>query len=227
MRTLFALAVAAALTGVVGLTGAAQADDTADAADQPSVITKFTPENVATALEAYNLSYEQRRHENGSPLIIVQPGPLVHDKGMAVIFYGCDETNACDTVTLYTFFNTGDPLEEDVYHIWNDIFRIRTWTKAFRDTDGDTGFVMNVSAVGGVESMSLDFLTGVFLTEMNAFRNALDGVRDGALTSADLRSAENWTGVFQGTFGAMALTDGDGSALTLKELGAPKNQMVE
>ncbi len=148
----------------------------AETASAAAVIDKVTPEMVSDALRKYGLSFEPQRDRAGDPLLIVRPGPLIHDQGMAVIFYGCEEGDACDTFSLYTFFKTDRPLEDETYHIWNDIFRVRTWTKAFRDSDGDTGLVLNVNAVGGVGLPSLDFLVSVFLTEINAFRDAVRGV---------------------------------------------------
>lgn len=213
-----------ALAGAAGLIAAsfgAQADEAA----KPAVWDKVTPTLVAAALESYGLDIEQRRHSNGNPLIVVQAGELVHDQGMAVLFYNCDDQDRCDTASYYTFFQTSQPIEEEVYHMWNDIFRIRTWTKAFRDNDGDTAMVLNLSAVGGVQAEALEFQTGIFITEINAFRDALEKVRDGSKTTAQLREPQTWTDVFGSTFTAMGMV-GEGS-VKLDEPGAPKQLLIE
>ncbi len=213
----FLVAMALGAMSLVTLTAGAQAAD--------NVVVKLSPEQVSKALDAYELQYEVQRDNSGDPLIIVRAGNLVHDQGMAVIFYGCDEQNMCDTVTLYTFFRTASPLDAEIYHIWNDIFRIRTWTKAFKDTDGDTGMVLNVNAIGGVGVESFEFMVGVFLTEMNAFKTALEGAASGSYTSADLNTLDNWTSVFNDTFGTMAIKDADSGDFPLAERPAPKALM--
>ncbi len=164
-------------------------------AQDKSIVEKFSPATVGAALTKYGLKFEQQRDRSGDPLMIVKPGALVHQSGVAIIFYGCDEDDACDTFTFYTYFKTKEPLEEDVYHVWNDIFRVRTWTKAFKDTDGDTGLVLNVNAVGGVGLPSLEFLLGVFLTEINVFREALEGAPQGGV-SANLKDTGRWAAAF-------------------------------
>ncbi len=192
-------------------------------AETGQLVERFSPASVGAALERYNLSFEQQRDRNGDPLLIVRPGELVHDQGMAVIFYDCNQQDTCSTVTLYTFFKTSGPLDPEIYHIWNDIFRVRTWTKAFKDTDGDTGFVLNVNAVGGVGSQSFEFLVGVFLTEMNAFKDALSGMANGATTSAQLQDTETWSDIFNDTFGAMALKEEGAGDLPIIQKEAPKD----
>ncbi|MGF1455789.1 MAG: YbjN domain-containing protein [Alphaproteobacteria bacterium] len=186
----------------------------AEQAAKKKVIEKFTPAMVGETLQSYGLSFETQRDRSGDPLLIVKPGPLVHDQGMAVIFYGCDGADACDTFSLYTFFKTDKPLEAEKYHIWNDIFRIRTWTKAFQDSDGDTCLVLNVNAVGGVGRPSLEFLFSVFLTEVNAFRDAIQGKKTATKTDGSVPS--KWVAAFDKSLEGLGAAPGTGGGLVDK-----------
>ncbi len=208
IRRLGSIAAALAIFSAPGALAAEQAASHAD------VIEKFTPALLEATLKKYGLSYESQRDRSGDPLLIVKPGPLVHEQGMAVIFYGCDRSDACDTFSLYTFFKTDKPLEPEKYHIWNDIFRIRTWTKAFQDSDGDTCLVLNVNAVGGVRTPSLDFLFSVFLTEINAFRDAIQGKKTATNTDGSVPSP--WVAAFDKSLDAMGAAPGADGGLTDK-----------
>ncbi len=186
----------------------------------PVMETKLTPDNVGHALSRYGIEFNKQRDGEGDPILVVRPGEVIHEQGMAVIFYNCDDDDQCNTASFYTYFRTSSELDEDIYHVWNDIFRVRTWTKAFKDTDGDTGLALNVNSVGGISKESMEFLTGVFLTEMNAFRDALTGVRTGRYTTAELAQPGGWSKIFNSSFGAMALnSEGEGPA----SLMPPKN----
>lgn len=211
-----------------GLWGASpvQAEETAQPTELP-VVSRFSTQLVGQALSRYGLEFEQQRDRSNDPLLIIRPGPLVHDQGMAVIFYGCDDADTCETASLYTFFRTDRSLDSQVFHVWNDIFRVRTWTKAFQDSDGDTALVMNLNAVGGIGVPALDFMIGVFLTEVKAFKDALQGGPDGSaggnLSTASRSEPEDWASVFNETFGAMtALQDPNGEALKPVLKTAPK-----
>ena len=137
---------------------------------EAQTIHKLTVQNVGAALTTVGFRYVETTDNRGFPLMRVETGSTIAAQNLNVLFYGCNGLGECEDITLWSWYTTRGPVDDEFVHVWNDVFRqARNWSRAYVDEDGDVVLAMHINATGGIGPDALQILVNTYLAEAADF----------------------------------------------------------
>jgi len=142
--------------------------------DEGSARQHLAPETLATILSTTGYKHEERKDEQGDPIIQVAPEETGATK-IDFIFVGCGSDPTCEDVLLRASFDQGQPDALKVVNEWN---RKNRWARAYVNKTQEPIIEMDINAYGGISKDSVQSMITSFFGIVKDFAKELKPVGD-------------------------------------------------
>ena len=141
-----------------------------DSPDETAAMRHLAPSALAAILSEAGYAFEEKRDDQGDPLLVVSPG----DSGASMIeisFVGCGNDATCEDVVLRAQFASDKPSAEKVINDWNTRTR---FARAYTTREGAPALESDINTYGGMGKDAAAELVASFLKTVGEFAKELD-----------------------------------------------------